>query len=515
MKHAIVDVEDKRFYEHRGVDFHGIVRALWEDVRHKSTVQGGSTITQQFVKNALVHNERTISRKLKEAALAWQLESGPRHWSKIADPHRVPEHDLPRQRRVRRRDGVEGVLRPQREDADLAEAALLAGIPEDPSRWDPVDAPARREGAAPHGAARDARPGAHHARRLRPREPRAAAEARGRAAADEPEPEGAVLHELREAAARRALRIVDRVRRRPARAHVDQPAGAAGRTRRDREVARLDRRAERGARRDRPARRPRARDGRRRELPPVAVQPRGAGRAAAGLVVQAVRARDRARGRHRTRHDVRLEAGHAVPRRDDLAGDTTTKARTSARSTCSRRRSTRTTASSASSRRRSGRTTSCTRRTASASRARSGPTSRSGSARRRSTRSRWRARSARSRTAAFASTARIDKIANRPRAILAVGGKKSTAPRLRRQARHRLQPSRAAGASSARTRSRRRTRSCSASSPRARARAQRCRTARRPARRARPRTTATRGSSATRRSSSRRSGSATRTSSSR
>ena len=118
MKHAIVDVEDKRFYEHRGVDLHGIMRAVWADVRHKSTVQGGSTITQQFVKNSLVHNERTISRKLKEAALAWQLESGPRHWSKIKDPDRLPEHDLPRQRRVRGRDGVEGVLRPQREDAD-------------------------------------------------------------------------------------------------------------------------------------------------------------------------------------------------------------------------------------------------------------------------------------------------------------------------------------------------------------------------------------------------------------
>ena len=50
MKHAIVDVEDKRFYEHRGVDVHGIARAIWADIRHKGAVQGGSTITQQFVK---------------------------------------------------------------------------------------------------------------------------------------------------------------------------------------------------------------------------------------------------------------------------------------------------------------------------------------------------------------------------------------------------------------------------------------------------------------------------------
>jgi penicillin-binding protein 1A len=82
MKHAIVDVEDKRFYEHRGVDIRGIGRALWADVSQKGVVQGGSTITQQFVKNSLSHDQRTIARKLKEAALAWQLESGPHRWSK-------------------------------------------------------------------------------------------------------------------------------------------------------------------------------------------------------------------------------------------------------------------------------------------------------------------------------------------------------------------------------------------------------------------------------------------------
>jgi len=141
MKHAIVDVEDKRFYEHRGVDVHGIVRALWEDVRHKSTVQGGSTITQQFVKNALVRNERTISRKLKEAALAWQLESGPRHWSKL----KILTAYL---NTIYLGNGAYGVETASKayfghsaKTLDLAEAALLAGIPEDPSRWDPVTHP--------------------------------------------------------------------------------------------------------------------------------------------------------------------------------------------------------------------------------------------------------------------------------------------------------------------------------------------------------------------------------------
>src|SRR5262249_25641265 len=79
MKQAIVANEERRFYEHRGVDLRGIVRAVWADVRSKKVVEGGSTITQQFVKNAYVRSQRTIARKLKEAALAWQLEQ---RWSK-------------------------------------------------------------------------------------------------------------------------------------------------------------------------------------------------------------------------------------------------------------------------------------------------------------------------------------------------------------------------------------------------------------------------------------------------
>src|SRR5437870_3141030 len=59
---AIVAIEDKRFYEHNGVDLRGILRAAWNDIRGRP-VQGGSTITQQFVKNALKANAPTIGRK--------------------------------------------------------------------------------------------------------------------------------------------------------------------------------------------------------------------------------------------------------------------------------------------------------------------------------------------------------------------------------------------------------------------------------------------------------------------
>jgi penicillin-binding protein 1A len=80
IKNAVVSIEDSRFYEHNGVDFRGIARALVNDVLSQSAQQGGSTITEQFVKNALAaQGERTIFEKFREAALAYRLE---RHWSK-------------------------------------------------------------------------------------------------------------------------------------------------------------------------------------------------------------------------------------------------------------------------------------------------------------------------------------------------------------------------------------------------------------------------------------------------
>jgi penicillin-binding protein 1A len=80
MKSAVVAIEDQRFYDHRGVDFQGIARAVVQDILSQSAQQGASTITQQFVKNALAaQQDRTIFQKLREAALAYHLE---RQWSK-------------------------------------------------------------------------------------------------------------------------------------------------------------------------------------------------------------------------------------------------------------------------------------------------------------------------------------------------------------------------------------------------------------------------------------------------
>jgi penicillin-binding protein 1A len=139
VKQAIVATEDRRFYEHRGIDIRGMARALLADVEHKSAVQGGSTITQQFVKNELTGNDRSITRKLKEATLAWQLEQ---HWHK----DQILTAYL---NTIYFANGAYGVERAARtyfgHDAaklTLPEAALLAGIPEDPSRYDPVAHPA-------------------------------------------------------------------------------------------------------------------------------------------------------------------------------------------------------------------------------------------------------------------------------------------------------------------------------------------------------------------------------------
>jgi penicillin-binding protein 1A len=138
MRQAIVAIEDKRFYEHRGVDLRGMGRALWADISHRGAVQGGSTITQQFVKNAFVGHERTITRKLKEAALAWQLEQ---RWKK----DRILTAYL---NTIYFGNGAYGIQQAARTyfgktalDLTLPEAALLAGIPEDPSLWDPVAHP--------------------------------------------------------------------------------------------------------------------------------------------------------------------------------------------------------------------------------------------------------------------------------------------------------------------------------------------------------------------------------------
>ncbi len=138
MRQAIVSVEDHRFFDHKGIDIRGVARALWADVRRQAIVEGGSTITQQFVKNAYIRNERTLARKVREAALAWQLEQ---RWSK----DRILTAYL---NTIYFGNGAYGIQQASRAYfgkgamyLELHEAALLAGIPADPARYDPVTTP--------------------------------------------------------------------------------------------------------------------------------------------------------------------------------------------------------------------------------------------------------------------------------------------------------------------------------------------------------------------------------------
>ncbi|MCX8033446.1 MAG: PBP1A family penicillin-binding protein [Thermoleophilia bacterium] len=138
MRDAVVAIEDSRFYEHQGVDFWGILRAFWTNIRHGEIVQGGSTITQQLIKNLYVGSERTYTRKLREAVLAYQLE---RKWSK----EKILNEYL---NIVYFGEGAYGVGAAARtyfgisaKQLSLDQAALLAGLLKAPSAYSPRSNP--------------------------------------------------------------------------------------------------------------------------------------------------------------------------------------------------------------------------------------------------------------------------------------------------------------------------------------------------------------------------------------
>ena len=135
MKEATVAVEDERFYEHHGVDYQGVARAMILNLRAGTIVQGGSTITEQFVKNAYVGDERTYTRKLREAVLAWQLED---RWSK----DQILTEYLNTVYYGAGAYGVEAAARTyfhkHASELNVKEAALLAALPKFPSAYSPT-----------------------------------------------------------------------------------------------------------------------------------------------------------------------------------------------------------------------------------------------------------------------------------------------------------------------------------------------------------------------------------------
>ena len=151
MKHAIISIEDRRFYTNEGVDLRGIGRALYQDLVAKKAVQGGSTITQQFVKNALAaQDKRTLFQKLREAALAYHLS---RKWSKEKilgtylntiyfgnGAYGIESAARTYFGNIHSGCGGDGA-RKCASDLTPGEAALLAGIVQNPSGYDPISHP--------------------------------------------------------------------------------------------------------------------------------------------------------------------------------------------------------------------------------------------------------------------------------------------------------------------------------------------------------------------------------------
>jgi penicillin-binding protein 1A len=138
MRKAIVAVEDRRFYENNGIDYIGIIRALKSDVTTGGFTQGASTIEQQLIRNLYLSPQQTISRKLTEACLAVQLD---RHWSK----DRILETYLNDIYFGQEAYGVEAAAKAyfgvHAKDLTLEQAALLAGLPQAPSAYDPLSRP--------------------------------------------------------------------------------------------------------------------------------------------------------------------------------------------------------------------------------------------------------------------------------------------------------------------------------------------------------------------------------------
>ncbi|EAX48253.1 penicillin-binding protein, 1A family [Thermosinus carboxydivorans Nor1] len=136
LQNAFIAAEDARFYQHIGIDPRGILRAIWANITDRGVSEGGSTITQQLAKNALLSQERTLKRKIQEAVLALQIE---RQYSKTE----ILEMYL---NQIYFGQGAYGVQAAAQvyfgknvENLSLAECAMLAGIPKSPNYYSPAN----------------------------------------------------------------------------------------------------------------------------------------------------------------------------------------------------------------------------------------------------------------------------------------------------------------------------------------------------------------------------------------
>ncbi|MCT8138339.1 PBP1A family penicillin-binding protein [Anaerobacillus sp. CMMVII] len=132
--HAIVAVEDQRFFDHWGVDVRGIVRSAWRNFRAGSVVEGGSTITQQLAKNLFFTSERTYTRKLNEVVTAFRIE---RQYSKEAILELYLNQIYFGEGTWGIQDAAKTYFGKDVEEITVAEAALLAALPKAPTHYSP------------------------------------------------------------------------------------------------------------------------------------------------------------------------------------------------------------------------------------------------------------------------------------------------------------------------------------------------------------------------------------------
>jgi len=137
---TFVAAEDARFFDHPGVDITGIARAFFRNLEAGEVVQGGSTITQQLVKRILLTSEKSFARKIREAVLAYRID---RYLTKEEILTLYLNHIFLGHGAYGVEAAAQEYFSKHVEDLNLAESAILAGLPKAPSRYDPYRHPQR------------------------------------------------------------------------------------------------------------------------------------------------------------------------------------------------------------------------------------------------------------------------------------------------------------------------------------------------------------------------------------
>ncbi len=144
LRAATVAIEDERFWEHEGVDVEGVARAAVKNVESGRTVEGGSTITMQLARALYLNNERSFKRKVQEARIAQELEDRrSKHWILHEYVNNAPYGTNGGQTAVGIQAAARTYFDKPAKDLELHEAAMLAGLPQAPSQYNPFREPGR------------------------------------------------------------------------------------------------------------------------------------------------------------------------------------------------------------------------------------------------------------------------------------------------------------------------------------------------------------------------------------